>query len=74
MMELVKVNNLRPSDDLFFYRDQNGVEIDFLIERKGNIYLIEAKSGEKIKTKELNFKKVAPLFKQKIVKFFCCKI
>ncbi len=68
MMELIKTNNLRPSNNLFFYRDQNGVEIDFLIEKKGIIYLIEAKAGEKINTKELNFNKVKPLFYNHTVK------
>ena len=68
LMELVKNNFLRPSENIFFYRDHNNVEIDFLIEHKSVIYLIEAKAGEKIQTKELNFNKVASLFKKQEVK------
>lgn len=49
-------------------RDQSGVEIDFLIEQKGIIYLVEAKASEKINKKELNFKKVVPLLNKYSVK------
>ncbi len=62
LMELIKSSGLRPGEDLFFYRDQNGVEIDFLVERKGKLSLIEAKSSERIASAHLNFAKVAPLF------------
>ncbi len=65
MMELIKNYGLIPGIDLFFYRDQNGVEIDFVIERKGKMHLIEAKAGERINPKKLNFDKVAPLFEDK---------
>jgi len=50
---------------LFFYRDQNGVEIDFVIEKKGKLFFIEAKAGERIDPKKLHFDKVAALFKGK---------
>ena len=33
LLELIKCNNLLPGRELFFYRDQNGVEIDCLIEQ-----------------------------------------
>ncbi len=64
-MELVKTNNLTPGMNIFFYRDQNGVEIDFIVEKKGNLTLIEAKSGERLNEKKLNFKKVKPLLEGK---------
>ncbi len=64
-MELVKTAHLRPGTNLFFYRDQNGVEIDFIIESGNTLHFIEAKAGEKIDDKKLNFKKVIPLFKEK---------
>jgi uncharacterized protein len=62
MMELIKNYELVPGNDLFFYRDQNGVEIDFIIEKKGKLILLEAKSGERIDPKKLHFDRVAPLF------------
>ncbi|RLC17592.1 MAG: AAA family ATPase [Deltaproteobacteria bacterium] len=65
MMELIKNYHLIPGNDLFFYRDQNGVEIDFIIEKKGKMFFIEAKAGERIDSKKLHFDKVAPLFKDK---------
>lgn len=63
LMELIKNNLLRPGENIFFYRDQNGVEVDFVIEKGSTLYLVEAKASEKIDSKKLNFKKVAPLFK-----------
>lgn len=65
MLELIKTNHLVPGNDLFFYRDQNGVEIDFVIERKGKLILVEAKAGERIDTNKLHFDRVASLFKDK---------
>jgi len=60
--ELVKTLQVVPGRNLFFYRDQNGVEIDFVIERNGKLYLIEAKSAERVDPRKLNFSKVTPLF------------
>lgn len=65
--ELVKAHHLKPGAQLFFYRDQNAVEMDFVIERAGKLYLIEAKSTETTKKRKLNFKKIVPLFKDKKV-------
>ncbi len=64
LLELIKNNYLVPGRELFFYRDQNGVEIDFLIEQGEKITLLEAKSGEAIDKRKLNFNKVAPLLKK----------
>lgn len=65
MMELLKNNNLIPGQNFFFYRDQNGVEIDFIIEKQRVLYFIEAKVGENIDKRKLNFNKVLPLFSKK---------
>lgn len=65
LMELIKTNSLTPGMNIFFYRDQNGVEVDFVAEYKGILYFIEAKSGERIQEKKLNFIKVKRLFEQK---------
>jgi len=64
LMELIKNNYLVPGRELFFYRDQNGVEIDFIIEQGSRLTLLEAKAGETIDNRKLNFNKVAPLLQK----------
>ena len=65
--ELIKTGQYKPGKNLFFYRDQNGVEMDFIIEKgvteSSPIVLIEAKASEKTANKKLNFSKISPLFK-----------
>jgi len=72
--ELIKSGRNKPGRNLFFYRDQNGVEMDFVIENEPShaspITLIEAKASENINNTKLNFMKIAPLFKNKEVKCF----
>jgi predicted AAA+ superfamily ATPase len=63
-----------PGKNLFFYRDQNGVEIDFIVEKEGEIYLIEAKNSERPRAEKLNFRKVAPLFKENVNQLVACNI
>ena len=65
MMELIKNHGIVPGKDLFFYRDQNGVEIDFIVEKKEKLVLIEAKAGERVDPKKLHFNRVAGLFEGK---------
>ncbi|MGI6393530.1 MAG: ATP-binding protein [bacterium] len=65
MMELVKSYGVTPGRELFFYRDQNGVEIDFIVSRGEKLFLIEAKAAEHYGSMKLNFSKVAPLFNAK---------
>lgn len=60
--------------DLFFYRDQNGVEIDFIVEKEGQTFLMEAKYSENPKEGKLNFNKVAPLFKKEIRQLVACTV
>lgn len=71
--ELIK-EDFKSGKDLFFYRDQNGVEIDFILEKNGEIYLIEAKYSERPKVDKLNFNKVAPLFKRKVHSVVACNV
>ena len=66
--ELIKTCDAIPGRNLFFYRDQNGVEIDFLFEKNKSLYLIEAKASERVNQQKLNFNKVAKLFKKHNVK------
>jgi len=65
MMELMKTHHLVPGKDMFFYRDQNGVEIDFIIQRKQTLMLLEAKVSERIDHRKLKFSKVEPLLSGK---------
>ncbi|HKJ42646.1 MAG TPA: ATP-binding protein [Sunxiuqinia sp.] len=58
--------------NVFFYRDQNGVEIDFVIEKNGKIFLIEAKANERPDRRKLNFRKVTPLFKETVNQIVAC--
>lgn len=60
--ELLKTGYFTPGRNIFFYRDQNGVEIDLILEINNKIILIEAKAQEKHANSKLNFNKVAGLF------------
>jgi uncharacterized protein len=63
-----------PGKNLFFYRDQNGVEIDFIFEKEGNVTLTEAKYSERPRAEKFNFRKVAPLFQTKVNSMVACNI
>ncbi len=69
--ELIKAGH-SPGRNLFYYRDQNGVEIDFIIEYKGEVLLIEAKESENPNAHKLNLSRVAPLFKETTRCFVAC--
>jgi len=60
--------------DIFYFRDTNGVEIDFVIEKKGETYLVEAKHSERPNPAKLNFKKIAPLFREKVSSIVACGV
>ncbi|MEZ5069871.1 MAG: DUF4143 domain-containing protein [Bacteroidales bacterium] len=59
--------------DLLF-RDSNGVEIDFILEKNGEVFLIEAKHSERPNPAKLNFRKVAPLFGEEVHSVVACGI
>ena len=65
---------LMPGRNLFYIRDQNGVEIDFVVEKDGHTTLIEAKYSERPNPKKLNFKKIAPLFKSNVSTVVACSV
>jgi len=73
LVEYLK-EGLQVGKDLFFYRDHNGVEIDFIVETKGNTLLVEAKSSERVNEKKLNFKKIVPLFKKEVIPVLACGV
>jgi predicted AAA+ superfamily ATPase len=66
--EILKLTAAVPGRNLFYYRDQNNVEVDFVYETPSVRYLVEAKTAERVDERKLNFAKVAPLFKDKEVK------
>jgi uncharacterized protein len=71
--EFIKAGFL-PGKNLFFYRDQNGVEVDFIIEKEGTIHLVEAKFSELPGADKLNMQKVAPLFRMKTKLWVACNV
>lgn len=71
--EMVKYNFF-PGKNLFYFRDKNGLEIDFILEKNGETYLVEAKNSERPNPQKLNFKKVAPLFNQDVKCVLACNI
>lgn len=60
--------------ELFYLRDQNGVEIDFILEKTSGVCLIEAKTSEFPNPGKLNFHKIAPLFKKEVHSVVACAI
>ena len=60
--------------NIFFFRDQNGVEIDFIVEKDGRTFLVEAKTSEKPNPQKLNFRKIAPLFKEEVTSGVACGV
>ncbi len=65
---------LQVGKDIFFYRDHNGVEIDFIVEIKGSTILVEAKNSERVNERKLNFRKVLPLFKKQVIPVLACGV
>ncbi len=63
-----------PGKNLFFYRDQNGVEVDFILEKEGKVMVAEAKYSEQPRAEKLNFTKVAPLFQKKVNCIVACNM
>ncbi|MBN2805831.1 MAG: ATP-binding protein [Prolixibacteraceae bacterium] len=73
LTELVKYN-FQPGKNVFYYRDQNGVEIDFILEKDSEVFLIEAKHSERTNPDKLNFNKVYPLFNGNVKCVLACTI
>lgn len=73
LSEYVK-EGLVAGKDLFYLRDKNGVEIDFIIEKDGEVFLVEAKNNERPNPRKLNFSKIAPLFKREVKSVVACGI
>ena len=71
--ELIRTEGIQSDRNLFFYRDQNNVEVDFLIEKGDQTILIEAKYAEK--PGKTNIKKIADLLGPEKVSGYCaCRV
>lgn len=64
-MELIKTEHLIPGDNLFFYRDHSGANIDFIIDSVDTLTFIEARDVASLSQTRLNFRKVVPLFRDR---------
>lgn len=64
----------KAGENIFYLRDQNGVEIDFIIEKDAKIFLVEAKTSERPNPKKLNFNKIAPLLTEEVVSVVACTV
>ena len=71
--EFVK-GGLKEGRDLFFFRDSNGVEIDFILNKGSSIHMVEAKYSELPDLKKQNFNKLAPLFKREVNAVLACRV
>lgn len=71
--EFIKAG-LKEGRDLFFFRDSNGVEIDFILYKGITIHMVEAKYSELPDPKKQNFSKLAPLFKQETDAVLACRV
>lgn len=60
--------------DIFFFRDSNGIEIDFIVEKEGEIYLIEAKHTERPNPDKLHLNKTTRLFTKEVNSLVACNI
>jgi hypothetical protein len=65
--EMIRTLPVKPGHNLFFYRDQNGVEMDFVIEMGGRLIFVEAKAAQRVDPRKLNFSKIVPLFSDRDV-------
>lgn len=60
--------------DIFFFRDSNGVEVDFIIEKEGKTYLIEAKHTERPHAGRLHSGRISRLFNRDVISLVACNI
>ncbi len=71
--EFIK-GGLKEGRDLFFFRDSNGVEVDFILYKGSTIHMVEAKYSELPDPKKQHFSKLAPLFKQEVNAILACRV
>jgi predicted AAA+ superfamily ATPase len=70
-MEIIKHKfNAAKNFDVYFYRDSNGLEVDFVIDKGQELLLIEVKSGKNINENTTKTLKSIPLLGEKIILSF----
>lgn len=60
--------------DIFFFRESNGIEIDFVIEKESEVNLVEAKHAERPNPAKLSINRIAPLFKRPVNSLVACNL
>jgi len=60
--------------DIFFFRESNGIEVDFVIEKEGEVNLVEAKHSERPNPAKLSINRIAPLFKRSVNSVVACNL
>ncbi|HSA33281.1 MAG TPA: ATP-binding protein [bacterium] len=65
IVELIKAGGGVPGQDLFYYRDSNGTEIDALLVKVKRLRAFEIKTATLPDERKLNFKSVVPLLREK---------
>lgn len=63
-----------PGKNFFFFRDSNGIEVDFIIEKEGEIYLIEAKHAERPNPDKLQLTRISRLFGKEVYTLVACNV
>lgn len=67
-------NGFIAGKDIFFFRDSNGNEIDFIVEKGGKTYLIEAKHTERPNPDRLHLSRIPRLFSREVDTFLACNV
>ena len=60
--------------NIFFFRESNGNEIDFILEKEGTIYIIEAKHTERPKLDKLHMHRIVHLFDTTVESLVACNV
>jgi len=60
--------------DIFFFRESNGIEVDFVIEKEGEVNLVEVKHSERPNPAKLSINRIAPLFKRSVNSVVACNL
>jgi predicted AAA+ superfamily ATPase len=60
--------------NIFFFRESNGSEVDFILEKESAIFLIESKHTERPKPEKLHINRIARLFDSKVESLVACNV
>ena len=60
--------------NIFFFRESNGSEVDFILEKESANFLIESKHTERPKAEKLHINRIARLFDSKVESLVACNV